>query len=309
MSELRALMREDDDTASTGSEDPDAEDRATVTTVTIGDLDIVTQEATHAFGASGADQSGNVVWGAARVLAERIGGEHFAGATVVELGCGCAVPAVVAAKRGAARVVATDASQAVLRRAARTASLNDVDVETRLFDWDDLDGLRREADVVLCADCVYSEGAAPLLQKAILHIAKPGASVYVCCKSGRRGVAAFWGLMADAMDEVETKEAGDHVLKVYRSKGRGQLLDELAAKRGELADCRACMAGLKDDLRTMAVSMEADMQRLLGALSAAAAGQADARIRALEAERRVAELEAEAARLDAEAAAATGDPS
>jgi hypothetical protein len=53
--------------------------------------------------------------------------------------------------------------------------------------------------------------------------------------------------------------------------------------------------------------MESDMQRLLGALSAAAAGQADARIRALEAERRVAELEAEAARLDAEAAA--GDPS
>ena len=102
MSELRALMREDDDTASTGSEDPDAEDRATVTTVTIGDLDIVTQEATHAFGASGADQSGNVVWGAARVLAERIGGESFAGATVVELGCGCAVPAVVAKKRGAA---------------------------------------------------------------------------------------------------------------------------------------------------------------------------------------------------------------
>ena len=95
MAEMRALMREDDDTASTGSEEPDAEDRATVTTVTIGDLDIVTQEATHAFGASGADQSGNVVWGAARVLAERIGGERFAGATVVELGCGCAVPAVV----------------------------------------------------------------------------------------------------------------------------------------------------------------------------------------------------------------------
>ena len=43
MSELRALMREDDDTASTGSEDPDAEDRATVTTVTIEHPDIVTQ--------------------------------------------------------------------------------------------------------------------------------------------------------------------------------------------------------------------------------------------------------------------------
>ena len=67
------------------------------------------------------------------------------------------------------------------------------------------------------------------------------------------------------------------------------------------------MAGLKDDLRTMAVTMESDMQKLLGALSAAASGQADARIRALEAERRVAELEAEAARLDAEAAA--GEPS
>ena len=120
---------------------------------------------------------------------------------------------------------------------------------------------------MLCADCVYSEGAAPLLQKAILHIAKPGASVYVCCKSGRRGVATFWGLMADAMEEVETKEEGDHVLKVYRSKGRGQLFDELAAKRGELADCRACMAGLKDDLRTMAVTMESDMQSSCSARS------------------------------------------
>ena len=64
---------------------------------------------------------------------------------------------------------------------------------------------------MLCADCAGSEGAAPLLQKSILHIAKPGASVRVCCARGSKGRRRVLGLMADAMEEVETKEAGDHV--------------------------------------------------------------------------------------------------
>ena len=118
MSELRALMREDDDTASTGSEDPDAEDRATVTTVTIGDLDIVTQEATHAR-RERRDQSGNVC-GAPRAGPR---GAHWRRALrgprrSVELACGCAVPAGRGGGRGAARVVATDASPSLGRRGA-----------------------------------------------------------------------------------------------------------------------------------------------------------------------------------------------
>ena len=110
--------------------------------------------------------------------------------------------------------------------------------------------------------------------------------------------------MAEVMEEVETKEVGDHVLKVYRSKGRG-LLDELAAKRGELADCRA-MAGLKDDLRPWPHWRSPTCKAARRALGGGGGPGRRAHPRA-RGERRVAELEAEAARLDAEAAA--GDPS
>ena len=93
--------------------------------------------------------------------------------------------------------------------------------------------------------------------------------------AGRRRVQKSWPMQW----KKSKRRRRATTSKSLPSKGRGQLLDELVAKRGELADCRACMVGLKDDLRTMAVTMEADMQRLLGALSAAAAGQAE-RIRA-----------------------------
>jgi len=308
MAELRALMREDDDTASTTSE-LDAADAAELTTLRVGDVAVVTHEATHAFGASGADQSGNVVWGAARMLAERVGKlEDLGGKTVIELGCGCAVPAVICKKRGAARVVATDASEAVVRRAARTAVLNGVDVEARCFDWTALDPtLLRVADVVLCADCVYCAGAAPLLHQAMRHVAKPGATVYACCKKGRRGVDTFWGLMAQTFEEVEALDAEDHALRAYRVRPRAALLEQLAAKRGELRACRRDVSGLKEDLRNMAATMQTDVATLLGALTAAAKGQADARVRAFAAAQRVAALEAEAAAMDA-ASAAGGPP-
>ena len=192
------------------------------------------------------------------------------------------------ARRGARR--GADASQAVLRRAARTASLNDVDVETRLFDWDDLDGCDgRRTSCYARTVCILRERALT----AEINFAYSGsrAPLSRLLQPGRRGVAAFWGLMADAMEEVETKEAGDHVLKVYRSKDGGTVRWN-GSERGEAGGLQGVYGGPQDDLRTMAVTMESDMQRLLGALSAAAAGQADARIRALEAERRVAELEA-----------------
>ena len=132
------LFAADADTASDCDDEPDERDAAATTVLTFGALTVRVVEAAGAFGGSGADQSGNVVWGAAAALAEELEGRDFAGKTVVELGCGCAVASVVAAKRGAARVVATDASPAVLRRAGRTLALNDCGAaaSTAALDWE-----------------------------------------------------------------------------------------------------------------------------------------------------------------------------
>ncbi|KAH8098863.1 hypothetical protein JL720_1833 [Aureococcus anophagefferens] len=89
--------------------------------------------AAGAFGGSSANQSGNVVW-EARQRSPRLEA-LTAGKTVVELGCGCAVVSVVAAA-GAARVVATDASPAVLQRDdARLSDCRRGGVEAAL-DWE-----------------------------------------------------------------------------------------------------------------------------------------------------------------------------
>ena len=159
------LFAADADTASDCDDEPDERDAAATTVLTFGALTVRVVEAAGAFGGSGADQSGNVVWGAAAALAAELEGRDFAGKTVVELGCGCAVVSVVAAKRGAARVVATDASPAVLRRAGRTLALNDCGAaaSTAALDWERClgDGGEDAApeDLRAIADVVVARGS------------------------------------------------------------------------------------------------------------------------------------------------------
>jgi predicted nicotinamide N-methyase len=70
-----------------------------------------------------------VVWHAAELLArhmDKLGASNssmLVGRSVLELGCGCALPSIVAARRGASAVVATDRSS-VLGCAVRNVALN-----------------------------------------------------------------------------------------------------------------------------------------------------------------------------------------
>ena len=87
------------------------------------------------------------------------------GLRVVELGCGLAVPSLVAARAGA-EVLATDACHEALELVACNASANGVRVGTATVDWEQPAELVGQApfDLVLAADVLYEDAAvAPLL--------------------------------------------------------------------------------------------------------------------------------------------------
>ena len=302
-SDMRALFQEEDDGSEASVDfEADVSDAAEVTRVRLGSLELDIAEADCAFGSSGADQSGNVVWGAARLLAAHVAGRSFEGQTVVELGCGCGVAALAASKRGAAEVFATDGSDAVLRRARRNCALNAADrVKVVKFDWADCldasvpwpgpDALRAVADVVLASDVVYAEDGVPALLAAVAHVAKPDAEVLVATRDGRRGVDLFLAVARDAFRErappvvaaaqEPADEEGDgatHSLYAFTNLPplpdaplldadaaavKADVLRKLDEKRADLAQCKKDMADLQGQLKGLAASVKDEMDTLI----------------------------------------------
>ena len=105
----------------------------------------------------------SVLWRSGVALARELEGVALRGLRVVELGCGLAVPSIAAARGGAA-VLATDACADALTLAARNAHVNDVRIETATVDWAEPDELVRRApfDLVLAADLLYEPASIPL---------------------------------------------------------------------------------------------------------------------------------------------------
>ena len=105
------------------------------------------------------------LWPAATALAHEVGRRDLAGARVLELGCGLALPSLVAAARGAG-VVAVDWAADAIALAARNAALNGLALETELADWRHAESLAALGpfDLVLASDVLYEErNVAPLL--------------------------------------------------------------------------------------------------------------------------------------------------
>ena len=88
----------------------------------------------------------------ARVVAQR----DLRGASVVELGCGLALPSLVAAL-GGAHALATDWAPEAIGLARTNAERNGVDLEAAVVSWDQPDALLERApfDLVLCSDVLY----------------------------------------------------------------------------------------------------------------------------------------------------------
>jgi len=95
-------------------------------------------------------------WPSGLALADELAGRELSGLRVLELGCGLAVPSLVAARRGAS-VLATDGVPDAVVFAAHNLALNELEGEAALVDWREADPLveRGPWDLVIAADVLY----------------------------------------------------------------------------------------------------------------------------------------------------------
>jgi predicted nicotinamide N-methyase len=146
----------------------------------------------------------SVLWRSGVALARELDGMPLECLRIVELGCGLALPSIAAARGGAA-VLATDACEEALVLAERNAQLNEVALETAIVDWADPDELLRRGpfDVALASDVLYERSSVrPLLE--VLPRLAPSAWI---ADPGRPALEAFLERAADRWS-IETCVAG-----------------------------------------------------------------------------------------------------
>ena len=104
------------------------------------------------------------LWPSALALARAVGARALHGARVVELGCGLALPSIVAAL-GGGRVLATDWATDAIAYARRNAQRNGVVLETAVESWTHPVRVTAQApwDLVIGSDLLYERrNVAPL---------------------------------------------------------------------------------------------------------------------------------------------------
>lgn len=147
---------------------------------------------------------GAVLWDSAVALARRLHRADLAGRRVLELGCGCGLVGVVAARRGA-RVLGTDVDPHTLVAVERAAADSGVEVATSLFDMCGADPLPAvdgavATDVIL-ADVLYEPRLAAAAARRALEALANGARVFVGDPE-RAGRDTFIRLVRDAGVDV-----------------------------------------------------------------------------------------------------------
>jgi predicted nicotinamide N-methyase len=111
----------------------------------------------------------SVLWRSGVALAHELAAEDLTGRRVIELGCGLALPSLVAARQGA-DVLATDRERAGLELAERNARENGLTLRTRYLEWDEGDP-PAGFDLVLAADVLYERHSVALLTKLLPRLA------------------------------------------------------------------------------------------------------------------------------------------
>jgi predicted nicotinamide N-methyase len=104
-----------------------------------------------------------------------------AGTTVLELGCGLALPSVMAARAGAS-VLATDGATDAVAFAAHVLALNDVLGEVAVVDWSthgDALVARGPFDLVLAADVLYTRANAEAAKALFPRLVAPGGRLII----------------------------------------------------------------------------------------------------------------------------------
>ena len=153
------------------------------------------------------------LWPSSVALADAVAARRPRGSRLVELGCGLALPAIVAALEGA-HVLATDWSTDALAYARRNARANGAQLETQRVAWADPAELLARApfDLVVAADVLYERRNVPQLLELLPQLA----AEVLLADPGRPALTAFLDGAADAWlvtrDEVPELPRGG----VYR---------------------------------------------------------------------------------------------
>jgi predicted nicotinamide N-methyase len=157
------------------------------------------------------------LWPSGEVLAlELAAAPPGPGTRVLELGCGLALPSIVAA-RGGADVLATDASDDAVAFAAHCLALNETEATVAQADWTtDGDQLveRGPFDLVLGADVLYTTANADEAVRLLPRLVEPNATVWLADPDragGRRFLAG-----ARKSFYVQTREHGEVRLHALR---------------------------------------------------------------------------------------------
>src|SRR3954454_9921097 len=114
------------------------------------------------------------------------------GTKVLELGCGLALPSVLAARAGA-QVLATDGHTDAVAFAAHVLSINEVEGDVALVDWSDHAGHlvdRGPWDLVLAADVLYTSENVDAALRLIPHLVAPTGTLLLA-DPNRKGAQGF----------------------------------------------------------------------------------------------------------------------
>ena len=131
------------------------------------------------------------LWPSGLALARYLAELDLTGISVLELGCGLALPSIAAAWAGA-EVLATDWAPEAVVLAARNASANGTDIRTAVLAWEDSVGLEYgRFQLVVAADVLYERrNARPLLDLLEAIVAPDGEALIA--DPGRRHAPSFF---------------------------------------------------------------------------------------------------------------------
>jgi len=138
------------------------------------------------------------------------------GLRVLELGCGLALPSVVAARAGA-RVLATDGSTDAVAFAAHVLAINEVLGDVAHVDWAEHgDALvaRGPFDLVLAADVLYTKANVDAALELFPRLVAPGGVLRIA-DPNRAGAARFLAEL-----DAETEPGPDVSLHTVRFGGK-----------------------------------------------------------------------------------------